>query len=98
MSEATRRKIYDMLVADKCGCRASTDPFPGPGWVREGWHRAPACAGAVEPGDLTRLVNSGARAIANRDPRDSGSGAGAPPGMTIERLDDGTAGPYSPRP
>ena len=65
MAEATRRKVYDMLVADKMRVQGFHYPFPA--WLcREGWHRLPAGAGAVEPGDLTRLTRFDTRAKAAR--------------------------------
>ena len=59
MAEKTRRKVYDMLVADKMRVQGFHYPFPANGYRREGWQRLPAGAGAVEPGDLTRSVIPG---------------------------------------
>ena len=66
MAEATRRKIYDMLVADKMRVQGFHYPIPANGWVRR---MAPATggAGAMEPDHLTHNVIPGRAPARTRD-------------------------------
>ena len=55
-AETTRRKVYDMLVAEKMRVQGFHYPFPANGYRREGWQRLSACAGAVESGHLGPVI------------------------------------------
>ena len=64
MAEKTRRRVYDMVVAEKLQVQGFHYPFPGLGNVVKGRQRLPGGAGAVESGDLTCLRDSGSFAAA----------------------------------
>ena len=85
VAETTRRKVYDMLVADKMRVQGFHYPFPAIGSCREGWQRLPAGAGAVESGDLNRPLPY----IDQRPPVRA---------AFVFWLDREGARPYSPRP
>ncbi len=48
MAEATRRKVYDMLAAEKMMVQGFHYPFPAHGLCREGGYRLPGGSGDVE--------------------------------------------------
>ena len=52
MAEATRRKVYDMLVAEKMLVQGFHYPFPSVAHVEKTAHRLPGNPGAVESGAL----------------------------------------------
>ena len=52
MAEATRRKVYDMLSAEKMLVQGFHYPFPSVAHVEKAGDRLPGNPGAVEPGDL----------------------------------------------
>ena len=90
MAEKTRRRVYDMLVADKLQVQGFHYPFPGLGNVEkdgDGYRRG---SGAVESGDLTAAAS-----IPAQRPPDWAAFVFRPEGfgLTVE-----PARPYSPRP
>ncbi len=73
MSEATRRKVYDMLVADKMRVQGFHYPFPAIGNVEKdgtgtGWCRLPWRSRVVEPvgPDLTVMEGRPGNGAASR--------------------------------
>ena len=56
MAEATRRKVYDMLVAEKMMVQGFHYPFPSLAYVEKSRRRLSGSHGAVESDDLTRAA------------------------------------------
>ena len=54
MAEATRRKVYDMLVAEKMMVQGFHYPFPALAYIEKSGNGLSRDPGAVEPGALTR--------------------------------------------
>ena len=54
MAEATRRKVYDMLAADKMLVQGFHYPFPALAYIEKSGTRLSRGSGAVEPDDLSR--------------------------------------------
>ena len=52
MAEATRRKVYDMLVAEKMMVQGFHYPFPSLAYIEKSGDRLPRGHGAVESDDL----------------------------------------------
>ena len=73
-AEATRRRVYDMLVADKMMVQGFHYPFPGLAYVEKARQRLSRDRAAVEPDDLsqeddmTDVTRRGAPAAGRRAP------------------------------
>ena len=63
MAEETRRKVYDMLVAEKMLVQGFHYPFPAHGLYREGRHGLSGNPGDVEPDALIGMTRNTVRAV-----------------------------------